>query len=104
MLNLIKKTQGVRAEGVYQLDSIANLLRLSSPQSSSCRSQPKSQRAQDYLREYDHDRNSVFVGNLPQDFTEDQVRGIFEHYGTVLKIAIHQKPSQRNRKFIHCIA
>jgi RNA recognition motif-containing protein len=91
--------QGVRYEGIFQLDSIANLLQ-SSPQSSGRRDQTKSQRAQDYLKEYERDRNSIFVGNLPQDFTEPKVRGIFEHYGTILKIIIHQKPSQRNRKYI----
>jgi RNA recognition motif-containing protein len=91
--------QGVRYEGIFQLDSIANLLQ-SSPQSSGHQDQTKSQRAQDYLKEYERDRNSIFVGNLPQDFTEPKVRGIFEHYGTILKIIIHQKPSQRNRKYI----
>jgi RNA recognition motif-containing protein len=99
MLKLIRKLQGVRSEGVYQLDSITNLLQ-SSPESSSRRNQPNSQRAQEYLREYEHDRNSIFVGNLPQDFTEVKVRGIFEHYGVIVKITIHQRPSQRNRKFI----
>jgi len=91
--------QGIRYEGIFQLDSIANLLQ-SSPQSSGRRDQTKSQRAQDYLKEYERDRNSIFVGNLPQDFTEPKVCGIFEHYGTILKIIIHQKPSQRNRKYI----
>ena len=57
-------------------------------------------RAQEYLKEYERDRNSIFVGNLPQDFTEAKVRGIFEHYGAIVKITIHQSPSQRNRKFI----
>jgi len=102
LLKLIRKLQGVRNEGVYQLGSITNLLQLS-PQSSSRRNQPNSERAQEYLREYERDRNSVFVGNLPQDFTEAEVHGIFEHYGVIVKITIHQRPSQRNRKFISLI-
>lgn len=99
MLKLIWKLQDVRSEGVYQLDSITNLLQ-SSPQSASRRNQPNALRAQEYLKEYERDRNSIFVGNLPQDFTEAKVRGIFEHYGAIVKITIHQRPSQRNRKFI----
>jgi RNA recognition motif-containing protein len=99
MHKLIRRLQAIRNEGVFQLDSITNLLQ-SSPQSSGRRNQPKSQRAQEYLKEYERDRNSVFVGNLPQDFTEAKVRGVFEHYGAIVKIAIHQRPSQRNRKFI----
>jgi RNA recognition motif-containing protein len=99
MLKLIKKLQAVRNEGVFLLDSITNLLQ-SSPESSGRRNQPNSHRAQEYLKEYERDRNSVFVGNLPQDFTEAKVRGVFEHYGAIVRIVIHQRPSQRNRKFI----
>jgi RNA recognition motif-containing protein len=55
-------------------------------------------RAQEYLKEYERDRNSVFVGSIPEGYTENKLRALFEHYGAIVKITIHQKPSERNRK------
>jgi RNA recognition motif-containing protein len=55
-------------------------------------------RAQEYLREYERDRNSIFVGSIPEGYTENQLRALFEHYGAIVRITIHQRPSERNRK------
>lgn len=55
-------------------------------------------RAKEYLKEYERDRNSIFVGSIPEGYTEDKLRALFEHYGAIVKITIHQKPSDRNRK------
>ena len=59
----------------------------------------QNQRAAQYLREYEHDRNSVFVSNLPEGFTESDFRMLFNPFGVVVSAVLFQRPSQRNGKF-----
>ncbi|TLD33093.1 hypothetical protein PspLS_01436 [Pyricularia sp. CBS 133598] len=41
-----------------------------------------------YLTQYEVDRRSVFVGNLPRDITEEQVADLFSAIGTVNRVQI----------------
>lgn len=46
-----------------------------------------------YLETYAVDKRSVFVGNLPSDVTEAQLKEIFEQFGSVVQITLHKNES-----------
>jgi hypothetical protein len=45
-----------------------------------------------FLRNYDIDRRSIFVGGLPVDVAEEAIRQQFELVGEILSIQLHKKP------------
>ncbi|KAF7913933.1 uncharacterized protein EAF01_000339 [Botrytis porri] len=47
-----------------------------------------------YLARYDVDRRSIFVGNLPLGTSEQQIRGLFEHYGDIQDISLRENASK----------
>ncbi|KAJ8058451.1 hypothetical protein OCU04_012639 [Sclerotinia nivalis] len=47
-----------------------------------------------YLARYDVDRRSIFVGNLPLSASEQQIRGLFEHYGEIQDISLRENASK----------
>ncbi|ESZ90545.1 hypothetical protein SBOR_9068 [Sclerotinia borealis F-4128] len=47
-----------------------------------------------YLARYDVDRRSIFVGNLPLGTSEQQIRGLFEHYGEIQDISLRENASK----------
>jgi RNA recognition motif-containing protein len=60
----------------------------------------KAQRNLAILADYEHDRNSIFVGNIPENFNEDNLRGLFEHYGNILSVSIIRSASSIQRAFL----
>ncbi len=46
-----------------------------------------------YLSAYDVDRRSLFVGNLGEEITELHLMRVFEKFGEILKINVHQNDS-----------
>lgn len=50
--------------------------------------------ARAYLARYEVDRRSIFVGNLPAGTTEDQIRSLFEQYGSIEDIIIRETVSK----------
>lgn len=49
-----------------------------------------------YIDKYEVDHRSIFVGNLPQEFTERQVYDLFCPYGPIIDIQLHRRQSIRD--------
>jgi RNA recognition motif-containing protein len=47
-----------------------------------------------YLERYHADRSSIFIGTLPADVTEGQLRQIFEPFGPIVEVLIKVTPSR----------
>ena len=47
-----------------------------------------------YLDRYHADRSSIFVGTLPSDVTEGQLRQLFEPFGPIVEVLIKITPSR----------
>jgi len=47
-----------------------------------------------YLDRYHADRSSIFVGTLPSNVTEDQLRELFEPFGPIVEVLIKITPSR----------
>ena len=41
------------------------------------------------------DRNQIFVGGLPQDMSEENIRGVFSKFGTVRHVRMNQNTNSR---------
>uniref|UniRef100_A0A6P7HH15 Ras GTPase-activating protein-binding protein 2-like n=1 Tax=Diabrotica virgifera virgifera TaxID=50390 RepID=A0A6P7HH15_DIAVI len=39
-----------------------------------------------------NDVNQLFLGNLPHNATEDELRNIFSDYGNIIDLRVHSKP------------
>ncbi|KAI8991272.1 hypothetical protein BDF20DRAFT_997187 [Mycotypha africana] len=48
------------------------------------------------------DKSSIFIGNLPDNLTEEQLRTKFEQYGSIKRIHIIRKPSYHSREQMRC--
>lgn len=57
-----------------------------------------------YLDRYHADRSSIFVGALPADVGEPQLRQLFELYGPIVDIAIRITPSRYDPEESICFA
>ncbi|KAI6709634.1 hypothetical protein JHW43_007817 [Diplocarpon mali] len=57
-----------------------------------------------YLDVYDVDKRSVFVGNLPVDITEGDLKAIFQQFGEVLNVSLHKNESIVDASQKHCFA
>lgn len=44
-----------------------------------------------FLNQYEIDRRSIFVGNLPVDIDENAVKELFSGAGTVIKVQLIKK-------------
>lgn len=55
--------------------------------------------AKTYLKNYDVDRRSIFVANLPANTTESQVHDLFDNMGHIVNITINRRPSVREGTF-----
>jgi hypothetical protein len=55
------------------------------------RDPPRTNTDEAYLSQYEIDRKSVFVGNIPHDITEDQLRQVFENSGDVVQVQVIQR-------------
>ncbi|POS83092.1 hypothetical protein EPUL_004372 [Erysiphe pulchra] len=51
-----------------------------------------------YLDTYEIDRRSIFIGNLPTDIGELEVKEIFSKYGDIVNISVHKNESTIDRK------
>jgi hypothetical protein len=90
--------QKIREETDFQLDQAANLS--DSPVRSPVnRFSPNERRSQEYLKEYSHDRVSIFVGNFPQSWTEDDLRSFFAPYGAIVSVSLKKLPSTRISRY-----
>lgn len=56
--------------------------------------------SQRYLDEYDIERRSVYVGNLPTDAVRADLLGLFEQFGTIIDAHIHKNESLVDSKFL----
>ena len=54
---------------------------------------PVSHGVKDYLASYEVDRNSIFVGNLTEDVTRDELASLFHQFGSIQDIVINKRPS-----------
>jgi polyadenylate-binding protein len=52
---------------------------------------PPSNPDEEFLRQYEVDRRSVFVGNLPEEVTENEVAALFEQVGEILSVQVVRK-------------
>lgn len=43
------------------------------------------------------DSHQLFLGNLPLDASEDQLRQLFEQYGPVAELRVHSKQNERGK-------
>lgn len=41
------------------------------------------------------DQNQLFLGNLPHNATEDELREIFADFGSILDLRVHSKPNNK---------
>lgn len=57
-----------------------------------------------YLERYSADRSSIFIGALPSDVTEDQLRQIFEPFGPINEVLIRVTPSRYDPEENVCFA
>ncbi|SZF05302.1 unnamed protein product [Blumeria hordei] len=53
-----------------------------------------------YLETYEIDRRSIFVGNLPPDISELDIKELFSRFGDIIHIAIHKNESTVDREYI----
>ncbi|KAA8576051.1 hypothetical protein EYC84_006214 [Monilinia fructicola] len=79
-----------RNHDLYKLQPIAGLA--APVQQSPSAAEVDSTKA--YLARYDVDRRSIFVGNLPLGTSEQQIRGLFEHYGSIQDISVRENASK----------
>ncbi|KAI9641076.1 hypothetical protein NHQ30_010504 [Ciborinia camelliae] len=79
-----------RNHDLYKLQPIAGLA--APAQQSQPAAEVDSNKA--YLARYDVDRRSIFVGNLPLGTSEQQIRGLFEHYGEIQDISLRENASK----------
>lgn len=47
---------------------------------------------------YRLDKSSIFVGNLPEDTEEQELRNVFSSFGTIINVHIVRKPHQTAKK------
>jgi RNA recognition motif-containing protein len=59
------------------------------------RGTPRENHCRNYLSEYAIDRDSVFVGNLPIEWTVGQVADLFHECGEIVDIKLHHAQSTR---------
>ncbi|KAL2065440.1 hypothetical protein VTL71DRAFT_3110 [Oculimacula yallundae] len=57
-----------------------------------------------YLDTYEVDKRSVFVGNLPTDVTEDDLKDLFHQCGDILRVTVHKNDSTIDFNQKHCFA
>ncbi|KAI0995772.1 hypothetical protein K3495_g12408 [Podosphaera aphanis] len=90
--------QAFRNHAVYKMIS---LFHLGSPRNDRNQSDP-ARRA--YLDTYEIDRRSIFVGNLPPDINELEVKDLFSKFGDIIHVAIHKSESVVDPCSKHCFA
>lgn len=73
-----------------------SLFHLGSPRNDRNQSDP-ARRA--YLETYEVDRRSVFVGNLPTEINELELKEIFLKFGDIINITVHKNESTVDRKY-----
>lgn len=44
---------------------------------------------------FNNDINQLFLGNLPHSATEEDLREIFNEFGTILDLRVHSKPNAK---------
>lgn len=54
----------------------------------------------EFLRQYDLDRRSIYVGGLPLDATEEEMFEIFSDVGEVIKVNMVQRHNQEGESII----
>ncbi|TAQ88197.1 hypothetical protein B7494_g3501 [Chlorociboria aeruginascens] len=80
-----------RNHELFKMQPIAGL---ASPARREINRSPDTEASRSYLARYDVDRRSIFVGNLPIGTSEEQVNGLFEHYGYIKEIIIRETTSR----------
>lgn len=60
---------------------------------------PASSADRAYLENYENERCSIFIGNLPVGTTEAQITQLFEHYGTIDNIMLREAQSKFSGRF-----
>lgn len=91
---MLMYSQAFRSHDLYKLQPIAGLA--TPAQQSPPAAEVDATKA--YLARYDVDRRSIFVGNLPLGTSEQQIRGLFEHYGEIQDISLRENASKFERK------
>lgn len=79
------------------MQSLANMAAMNSPLHGRA---PEDPAGRIYLDEYDIERRSIYVGNLPIDAVNDDLRKLFEIYGTILKVTLHKSECKDDGKFL----
>ncbi|KAE8440775.1 hypothetical protein EG329_006592 [Mollisiaceae sp. DMI_Dod_QoI] len=81
--------QAYRNHEEYKMQSLANM-DMSSPSRDRVHEDPVGRH---YLDEYDIERRSIYVGNLPTDAVNDDLRDVFVKFGTIIKVTLHKNES-----------
>lgn len=57
-----------------------------------------------YLDTYDEiNRRSIFIGNLPTEISELEIKDIFSKYGDIVKISTHKNESTIDREYFNTL-
>jgi hypothetical protein len=64
------------------------------------RKRVEEQQLENWLDRYGQDTRSIFVGNLPQRFTESQLRALFCTYGEIIQMTLFKNHSSRPGKSV----
>jgi hypothetical protein len=83
-------SQAYRNHDVYKMQSMANMC---SPARGSQFGGPSDPAARQYLENYEVDKRSVFVGNLPAETQELDLQQKFEKYGPIRRVTLHKNES-----------
>ncbi|PBP17134.1 RNA recognition domain-containing protein [Diplocarpon rosae] len=90
--------QTYRNHNEFKMQCMANM------GSSRGREDPSDPALRSYLDVYDVDKRSVFVGNLPVNITEGDLKAIFQQFGEVLDVSLHKNESIVDASQKHCFA
>ncbi|KAF8849702.1 hypothetical protein BDZ45DRAFT_718148 [Acephala macrosclerotiorum] len=94
--------QAYRNHDEYKMQSLANMGTTSPSRGRvSDREDPVGRH---YLEEYDIERRSIYVGNLPTDAENEELKGLFFQFGNIIKVTLHKIESRFDPAKFRCFA
>ncbi|RDL31520.1 uncharacterized protein BP5553_09729 [Venustampulla echinocandica] len=90
-----------RNHNVYKMLDLADI---DSPIRRRVHTTTSASQARAYNSAYEHERSTVFVGNLPGNISEQQIQELFGEYGSIVEITIRECNSKFNPDQRLCLA